>query len=110
MGQQVTVTIQGNIQWAVTKDPESGAWVGVCPLLNLNAVGDDWLDLQRYINEAMALLFIDLFETGELGAYLVAHGWTADQPLPEPGSRPRFEVPYDLMRTGSTRELLTSMA
>ena len=91
---EVVVRIRAtNIVWRGVQDPKTGHWIGVCDALNLNAVGDTYLELQACANEAVALLMTDLFETGELEAFLRRNGWTPGGQLPHTGARVAFDVP-----------------
>lgn len=99
-----TIQIQGQITWQAHQDPATGRWLGVCAPLNLNAVGDTYAELQAFANEAMALLFLDLFESRDLDAFLRRNGWKMIGE-PQPGVAPRFDVPAD-WRSGSRYEEL----
>jgi len=88
------VTFQGTTEWVFAHDQDSGEWLGVCADLNLNASGDTFAELHQCVGEAMQLLFLDLFRDGELETFLRRLGWTVTDPLPEPDSSPRFDVPY----------------
>jgi hypothetical protein len=102
----VRVQVDANIPWSVAQDPETGTWIGVCDALNLNAVGDTWIDFQQSANEAIQTLFLDLFEDGELDAYLRRNGWTTrGGALPPPTVKPAFDVPFDVRRA-SIRDLV----
>lgn len=105
---QQLVQIQGNnIQWQAAKEPSTGVWIGVCAQLNINATGDSWNELLEAMSEATALLFADLLESGELGAFLRAQGWQAVGPLPNPAAkRVKFDVPFNLSQARSVRELV----
>ena len=95
---QVLVRIEAKLEWKVMRDPESGAWIGACPALNLNAVGDTWIDFQQCADETLDLLLRDLFNTGELHAFLREHGWRSVNELPPPGTHVRFDVPFETRR------------
>lgn len=101
---QVTVNFETSVPWKVTRDPDSGTWIGVCIPLNLNAIGDTWIEFAQCASEAMELLFQGLFETGELQAFFRENGWTQTQ-LPAPGTTPRFDVPLQVSQT-SPRDLV----
>lgn len=53
------------------------------------------------------MLFTDLLESGELGAFLRDNGWQAG-PLPTSGRRVKFDVPFSLNQAPSMRELVTA--
>lgn len=98
------VQIQGQIFWIAHQDQATGQWISVCPPLNLNAVGDTYDELQVSANEAMALLFLDLLESGDLVAFLRKNNWKMVG-TPMPGIQPRFDIPAD-WKTGSRFEEL----
>ena len=96
----VIIQLQATVQWEVANDPENGQWIGICRMLNLNAVGDTWGEFVECANEAMQLLFVDLFEEGELAAFLHRNGWRLSTPLPTHGTpTPRFDIPFDWEKT-----------
>jgi hypothetical protein len=95
----VTVEIEAKILWQVARDPDSGEWVGVCQMLNLNAIGDTWAEMMECANEAMGLLMDNLFQTGELDAFLRKNNWRPTTNLPAAGTKTRFDVPFDWERT-----------
>jgi predicted RNase H-like HicB family nuclease len=103
----ITVRIDAKVQWSFAQDPDSGEWIGVCPDLNLNAVGDTFAELQQCVSEAMELLFLDLFREGQLEVFLRKHGWTPQIKLPKQGSTPRFDTSY-VTRLTSPRELMSA--
>ena len=107
-GKTFLVRIEANLTWRFALDPQSGEWVGVCPMLNLNAGGKTWAECQSVASEAMALLFLDLFEDNELEDFLRQNGWKMGDELP-PGSTPHFDVPFVVER-GEIRELVTASA
>ncbi|KKM70313.1 hypothetical protein LCGC14_1442010 [marine sediment metagenome] len=101
------VKIEANIQWKMHRDPETHTFTGVCEALHLNAVGDTWKEFQECANEAMELLFVDLFEDGELEQFLRINGWQLLTPLPARGQpEPQFDVPFSLDRTASVEDLV----
>lgn len=101
---QVLVRIEATIVWTFAIDPQSDEWVGACPVLNLNAIGETWEEVNSVASEAMRALFEDLFQSGELEAFLRELGWHVP-PLPTPGSRPRFDVPFTANRERMERLL-----
>lgn len=102
----VLVRIEGNFQWQAAFDHESGTYIGTCAPLRLNAIADSWQELLEAIREATDLLFSDLLRTGELEDFMRRNGWTASRPLPATGTPVRFDVPFDLARASSPRELV----
>jgi predicted RNase H-like HicB family nuclease len=100
-----TIRIDANIPWKAAQDQETGVWVGVCEPLNLNAAGDTYWELLECMNETMALLLADLFESGEFEQFLRKNGWQSS-PLPVRGGRVRFDIPFTTQRTNSPRDLV----
>ncbi len=93
-GKKFLVRVETNVSWRVAFDAQARVYVGVCDMLNLNAIGDTWSEFQECANEAMALLFQDLFECNELDAFLLRNGWKL-MATPPPGHEPVFDVPWD---------------
>lgn len=91
---QVVFRIDANLQWEVLRDPETGRWIGICRPLNLNAAGDTWTDFLECVSEAIELLLEELFKKGELPAFLQRQGWRPVGPIPQPGKRIRWDVPF----------------
>ena len=107
--QQVLVQVEANLAWEVFQDPQSGRWIGVCRPLNLNAVGETWIEFQQNAAEAIQLLLTDLFEDGELDAFLRSNHWQPRTQLPAPGTAvPRFDVPFTVERKKRIQELLAA--
>jgi len=105
----VLVQIEGNLLWEVVRDPHGGRFIGVCRALNLNAVGDTWAEFQECANEAIQVLFEDLFKEGELEEFLSRKGWRALTPLPPRGAgAPQFDVPFSLQRRDRFEELVSA--
>lgn len=104
------VTIQANVGWKVSRDPRTGTYMGVCEALNLNAIGDTWEEFQECANEAIDLLFTDLFEDSEFDAFLRDRGWRTLGDLPSKGEKPRFEVPSSLEYTERFNGLIPARA
>ena len=102
------VQIQAKIFWVAHQDPTTGHWLGVCPPLNLNASGETYAELQACANEAMALLFLDLVEDGDLPAFMSKNGWKVVGPAVQPGRIPQFDIPAD-WKTGSRYEDLMAV-
>ncbi len=100
------VKIEAQVVWRFGRDPDNGDWIAVCDELHMTAIGDTIIELQECANEAVALLFTDLLEEGELDSFLRINGWNLLTPLPS-GPRPgvTFDVPQDFRRT-SVRELV----
>lgn len=67
--------IQGNVRWEVAFEPDAKVYVGVCRMLNLNAIGDTWIDFQDCAADAMGALFLDLFMSGDFEGFMRANGW-----------------------------------
>jgi len=101
------VRIEADLMWEVARNPTTGRFIGVCRALNLNAVGDTWGEFQECANEAIQLLFADLFTEGELEEFLRRNGWRALGPLPAQRSvTPRFDVPFSLERRARFEDLV----
>ena len=90
----VTVKIKANITWQMAHDEQSGMWIGACPALNLNALGETWIELQENASEALGLLLQDLFLENELEGFLRDRGWRSMTEIPPPGSKLNFDVPF----------------
>jgi hypothetical protein len=105
----VTVQVQANLTWQVAHDVRAEMYVGFCEPLNLNAIGETWVEFQQCANEAIMLLFLDLFRSGELEQFLRNNGWRASTTLPPRGVEPQFDVPYDVHRT-DVEELIAARA
>ena len=91
---KVLVRIEAQVQWIAKYDVEARVYMGLCPALNLNAIGDTWIDFQECANEAMGALFMDLFRSGEFVQFMRVKGWQFS-PLPAAGSAPRFDIPFE---------------
>ena len=100
------VQIEASIVWESYRDPRTGTYTAVCRMLNLNAVGDTAAELQACANEAMQLLFEDLFETGELEKFLRENGWRPRGELPSPDKSVRFDIPADWRQRQRFEELI----
>lgn len=100
------VQVQATLVWEGYHDPKSHTWIGVCKALNLNAIGDTWDELQECANDAMQALFLDLFQTGELEAFLRANDWRRTGELPPAGGRVRFDVPSDWRKAARVDDLV----
>lgn len=101
---EVVVTIQAQIFWLARQDPDTRRWLAVCPPLNLNAVGDTYEELQECGNEAMAMLFRDLVEEGEIEPFLKRNGWRMIG-TPSRGHT-RFDIPASWRPDARREELL----
>ena len=104
------VRIEADIVWEAQRNPATGRWIGVCRELNLNATGDTWSELQEAANEAMTLLFMDLFQEGELAAFLKRNGWRTADEVPKAPVLPRFDVPADWRHNARYEELVAARA
>lgn len=107
---RIVVHIDANIAWQVARDEDSQLYIGVCPMLNLNATGETMEELTSSIQEAQGLLFMDLLEHGELAEFLTKHGWKMQGKLPRFGKKTRFDVPFALQQMGSVRDLVPTYA
>lgn len=104
--QPILVEIRARVLWQVAQDRTDGHWFGVCPDLNISAAGDTWTEFQECASEAMSLLFSSLFKRSELDGFLRAHGWTTARPLPAPGTRAHFVVPFGIEHREQVRDLV----
>jgi hypothetical protein len=102
---QVVQIQANNLVWEAAPDPKTGVWIGVCRALNLNAVGDTWAEMQESANEAMVLLFTDLFTEGELPAFLRQNGWQ-QLGLLERGKAPQFDIPAEWQKRARFDQLV----
>lgn len=102
----VLVRIEARVPWFVAQDLQDGHWFGVCPPLNLNAAGDTWIEFSECVDEAVALLFQSLHEHGEFDEFMRRHGWRAVTPIPDPGTRTRFDVPIEITHRNRIEELV----
>ena len=98
------VHIQGNVHWEVAFDTNAKVYIGLCRMLNLNAIGETWIDFQQSANDAMGALFSDLFQSGEFEKFMQANGWHSST-LPQRGTTPRFDMPFAVQRTDRVQEL-----
>lgn len=105
---QQVVHVEAKVQWEVAFDPDAQVYMGVCRMLNLNAMGDTWIEFQQYANDALTALLLDLFQSGEFEGFMRANGWTSS-PLPERGTTPRFDIPFEVQRT-RVKELVAEHA
>lgn len=104
---QQVVHVEAKVQWEVAFDPDAKVWMGACRMLNLNAIGDTWIEFQECANDALGALLLDLFRSGEFEGFMRANGWTSS-PLPARGT-PRFDVPFEVQRT-RVQELVAAHA
>jgi hypothetical protein len=100
------IQIEANVQWEVAFDPDAKVYMGVCRALNLNAIGDTWIEFQECANDALNALLLDLFRSGEFEGFMRTHGWRPSS-VPVPGSTPRFDVPFMMQKT-KMQELVAS--
>ena len=108
--QRYVVQVEANLKWLVTRDAQTGMYMGVCQPLNLNAMGETQAEFTEAASQAIALLLLDLLEDGELDTFLRQHGWSLMNELPPPGKRPTFEVPFGIEITDDARELVAAGA
>ncbi len=97
------VRIEASIPWHVAYDQSSETWYGVCHVLNLNAVGDTLVEMQQCADEALQLLFTDLFEDNELDRFMALNGWTYRGSEPLRGIPARFDVPIEVLQQSGLR-------
>ena len=100
----VLIRISTRVPWLVTQDHGDGHWFGVCPPLNLNAAGDTWDDFVDCMKESIGLLLQNLLKHGELESFLKRQGWATATPLPPPGTKARFDVPWEISHRNRIEE------
>jgi predicted RNase H-like HicB family nuclease len=88
--------VAAGVVWRVARDPHSGEYIGFCDVLNLNAVGDTWEDFQACANEAIEVLFRDLYRENEVEDFLRERGWKLVGEMPKSRRAPRFDVPFGI--------------
>ena len=94
-----TIQIATNLRWNYAQDPASGYWIAECPSLKLTVQGETLSEMHASAQEAMQLLFLDLFEDGELDAFLEARGWRTQPALArEYDEDIEFDVEYSAAR------------
>ncbi len=105
---EVEIAVHAQLAWAFYRDPTSGQWVAKCDPLHITVSGDSEDATRQAAMDALQLLFTDLFESGELEAFLTANGWRTDRPLPKPDRiTPRFQLPqFSFNRVHSAEQLL----
>lgn len=106
---EVRVHITAALTWEVVQDPHTHQYIGVCRALNLNAMGGSWVEFQECANEAMQLLFTDLFEDNELDGFLRQNGWRMAGEV-QPGRTPIFDVPTDITQVSEMKDLTRALA
>lgn len=104
----VLVRIEGRVEWKIAQDPASGTYIGVCPALRLNAIGDSWTEFWEAANETTGLLFLSLLKAGEMDGFLHEHGFRLGSPLPTAGERPHFDMPFGVSWANSPGELVAT--
>lgn len=97
---ETIVRIEAKLTWMVAQDPDTGTYIGSCPAVNLSAFGNTMAEFQAAASEAIDLLLEDLYQDGELESFLSENGWSLRNPLPEPGRKARFDVPFSINQTG----------
>jgi len=71
----VTIKIQGQFPWMVQQPSPNRRWIAECRPLNLAMEAETLDQLYSVINEAVSLLFYDLYLDGELEDFLRQRGW-----------------------------------
>ncbi len=98
MREYVQVQIEAKqLVWQFRRSAQ-GNWVASCESLGQAVQSEHFADIHARIFETMNALMFDLFEDGELEAFLKKQGWRVAQPIP--ASVPAgiaFDVPYELM-------------
>ena len=81
----------------MARDSRSGNWVGISSPLRVCAVGRTWEEFVVCASQALAGFLRTRFEAGDLELTLARHNWSAE--LPPPGTKVRFDVPFEVRRT-----------
>ena len=79
--QRQIVRINAQLGWAVTRDPRSERWIGVCDPLAMTAEAETFPELMETIAEILQSAFRELLSTGDLMTYLRDRGWTLMTPI-----------------------------
>ena len=96
----VLVRTEGSaqLQWHVRRSVTSKRWIGVCEPMNLVLEADTLDELHGVIEEALQLLFTDLFQDNELETFLRDRGWKANNIPPQLNADDvQFDVPWQLI-------------
>lgn len=72
--------------------------------MNLVLEADTTDELRSLINESVQLLLLDLLEDNELDDFLRKHGWALASEVVRDGDNVRFDVPWELLVSGNTRD------
>jgi hypothetical protein len=91
MAIQITVHIEGKVQWGCFR-AKGGSWIGVCDPLKLTVQADTWAELMEDIGHTLDAMLSDLLKTNELDKFLQVQGWQATGPIPR--KNVRFDVPF----------------
>jgi len=92
------------LEWHARPSTCSRRWIGVCEAMNLSMEADSLDELYSLVPETMHLLFADLLEEGELPQYLADRGWTAVNLPARAHGDLQFNVPWQLVAAGDTRD------
>lgn len=97
--QVVRVRVRGRVQWAVTRDPDSGEYLARCGTLDLVVGAETLNELALTIAEGMDALFETLVAEGQLEHFLRQRGWTTEQPVPTNVAAHdlAIDVPWELL-------------
>jgi len=93
-----------NILWEAKQSSASKRWIAVCDSLNLVLEADSTDELHSLIGEAMHLLLLDLLEDNELDAFLRERGWQSVPDSVQQADGVEFDVPWQLLVAGNTRD------
>ena len=108
-GKKVVVHLQGQVQWEVLRNAQTGRYVGICRSMNLNASGDSMPEFLEAATEVMDLLLDKLLEAGEFEAFLQRRGFRAvtdASGLPTRRADVRWDVPFEVMQRSRMDELV----
>jgi len=85
------VRIDGQVEWSVAQNTETGVCVGIRRVLGVTPQTDSWSEMTEEIVAVQNMLFQDLCETGELDAFLHGQGWSV---VGEPDKDAAFDLPF----------------
>ena len=100
----ITVNVNGQVQWQVTKDDRSGRFIGVCPPLGLTIEAESHRELMENISDSLHLLMMTMLQQGELDRFLRDRGWTAKTQDIKNASSVFFDVPIELITQRSQND------
>ncbi len=85
------VRIDGQVEWLVGRNSETGVCVGICDVLGITLQTGSWSEMAEEIGAVQNLLFQDLCEKGEFDSFLRHQGWSV---IGEPDKDAIFDLPF----------------